>query len=1013
MPTSANDAIDLRRPLVAGLWLALFEVGLVLGLSWDAFLTIFERLRYVAVALTAIPALVVVARLLAEVPARLAERFEDPEYHLGRWAGMVGALGAALLGWALTEGRRARDASWRELGVILFALAAAHGALLLVRFCHRRSPKGWGFPWMMMLAAGGALAVDQLVLVRLYGPFHFGLGVVAITMAVATGTQLPFQRLDALPSTRWSSALLSLATVALAALAISGLENASSARYATETRAPLSGKVMSGFDRLWFDASREEAADVEEAVEGDAVHVEGIDLRDQDILLITVDALRADRLASYGGERGLTPAMDSLADEGVVFEHAYTPTPHTSYALTSLLTGKFMREVLELERSPQQTAPAIALPQLLRDYGYRTAAFYPPAIFFVDRARFEALAESGFGFEYRKAMFAPAADRVGQLEDYLDDVEAGHPLFVWVHLFEPHEPYDPPPAFDRGDGTVERYDGEVAAADAAVGDLVRTFREHRPGATVILSADHGEELGDHGGWYHGSTLYEEQVRVPLIWSSPGIASPGRVGQPVEIVDIATTILATAGIPRDARMRGDDLGPHLAGAELDTPAYAFASIDTERMATDGRYKLLCDPQGRCRLHDLESDPLERADLASAEPERLETMRAALGAFVGSIPRIEALAMEGEVGWPDALARAELGDSSAAPDVVPLLRDRRPPIRIAAAQALARLDHRPAQAALTRLAETDDDDAVRREAALAALALGAEELVARVAEMAREQPADGEWTRRAAVELTKHDEVVAPPLRSLVADTEAAEGDRRAAVQALGVARDARARDLLIDLLEDVRLRADAATALGAIGGSVAANALALSLSNERYLPSREAEARALVSMNDRRAVPLIRRFLGVDRPLPNGVALLAEAGALTPPSGEGALVSAERAREGMWACDENGCEPGTDAAIVLPERAAPEAPAQAVVRVCADVAGPFRIAAQPFTLTEGCSELRVEAPEGPARRFPMVGRARVVALAVVPRTDEIPPPPPEPWEEEPTDPSSDPSAADSE
>lgn len=997
MPASSDAKLDLRRPLVAGLWLAIFEVVLVLGLSWGAFLSIFERLRYVAVALTAIPALVVLVRVLGEAPARLAERFEDPERQIGRWTGAVAAAGAGLLGWALTEGRRVHDASWRELGVLLFAVAAAAAAIVLVRFCHRRSPKGWGVPGWMMLGALAALVVDQLVLARLYGAFHLGLGVVAVTLAAAAGTQLPLQRLDAIPSTRWSSALLSLATIALAVLAISALENAPSARHATETRAPLSGKVMHGFDRLWFQPDA--IAETEAPPEAEAVHAEGIDLRDQDILLITVDALRADRLGAYGGGAGLTPAMDALAEEGVVFEHAYTPTPHTSYALTSLLTGKFMREVLELERSPQETAPAVALPQLLRDYGYRTAAFYPPAIFFVDRARFEALAANGFGFEYRKAMFAKAADRVGQLQTYLGEVEPGHPLFVWVHLFEPHEPYDPPPAFARGDGTIERYEGEIAAADSAVGDLVRTFREHRPGATVILSADHGEELGDHGGWYHGSTLYEEQVRVPLIWSSPGIANPGRVTRPVEILDIATTILSTAGIPRDVRMRGDDLGPHLAGAELETPAFAFASIDTERMATDGRYKLLCDPQGRCRLHDLVDDPLERADLAEDEPERTAAMRAALGAFVGSIPRVEAMAMAGEVGWPDALARAELGDSSAAPDVVPLLGDDQPPIRIAAAQALARLEHRPAQAALARLSEADENEEVRREAALAALALGETALAPRVAEMARTQPPDAEWTRRAAVILTAHDLVVAAPLRSLVMDTEAAEQDRRAAVQALGVARDTRSRDLLIELLDDVRLRPDAATALGAIGGEVAADALALSLSNERYLPAREAEARALIRMNDGRAVPLIRRFLGVDRPLPNGVALLAEAGALRPPSGVGALVSAERAREGMWECDDAGCRPGADAAIVLPERAAPGDPAQAVVRVCTDQPGPFRIGGEAFTLTSGCSELRVDAPEGTERRFPMLGQASVVAVAVVPKSEEVPPPPPEPWEEE--------------
>src|SRR5690606_30494727 len=123
-------------------------------------------------------------------------------------------------------------------------------------------------------------------------------------------------------------------------------------------------------------------------------------------LLVTVDTLRADRLGAYGG-RDLTPSMDALAAEGRVFGRAYTPTPHTSYALSSLLTGKYLRPVLELSRAPTDHP---TLPDLLRRYGYRTAAFYPPAIFFVDAARFEALEARGFGFEYRKAMFAPAEE---------------------------------------------------------------------------------------------------------------------------------------------------------------------------------------------------------------------------------------------------------------------------------------------------------------------------------------------------------------------------------------------------------------------------------------------------------------------------------------------------------------------------------------------------------------------------------------------------------------------------
>ena len=992
-----HDAkLDLRRPLVAGLWLALLEALLVLAFSWTAFLSNVERLRYVAVAMTAIPSIVLLVRVLGEVPSRLVSRAEDPERMLGRLAGVLAASVGGVLGWALTEGRRVRDASWRELGVLFFAIVAAWLFTLLVRYCHRREPRGWRIPLLLMVLSVGALAVDQLVLARLYGAFHMGLGMTAIVLAVSAGTQMPLQRLDSAPTTRWASSLLALASLILAALAVLGLQNAPSARFAVETRAPISGKVMAALDRIVPEPEVVSAEPVAGEPEAGAVEVAGIDLRDQDILLITVDALRADRLAAYGGEPGLTPAMDALAEQGVVFEHAYTPTPHTSYALASLLTGKFMREVLELQGA---TAPPVALPELLRDYGYRTAAFYPPAIFFVDRSRFEAMDESGFGFEYRKRMFAPAADRVHQLRDYLSQVETGHPLFVWVHLFEPHEPYEPPAAFARGDSTVERYEGEVAAADSAVGDLVRTFREQRPGATVILTADHGEELGDHGGWYHGSTLYEEQIRVPLIWSSPGRTDPGRVSAPVELVDIATTVLAAAGIPREARMRGDDLSPHLAGAQLDRPAYAFASIRDERMATDGRHKLVCDPHGRCRLYDLEEDPEERHDHGQTDLNRARAMRAALSRFVGSIPRIEAMAMNGDVGWPDALARAELGDSTAADDVVPLLGDSRAAIRVEAAKALARLNHRPAAPTLERLAEADAEEEVRREAALAALILGVDGLASTVVEMTRGRPDDGDWVRRAAVALTEHEQVVAGPLRSLVADDTASEADRRAAIEALGRVRDVRSRDLLIDRLDDVRLRADAAEALGSIGGGATADALALSLSNERYLPAREAEARALVRLDDRRAPTLIRRFLGVDRPLPNGVSLLRQAGDLSRASGAGAVVTDERVREGMWECDATGCRPGAEAVIRLPPRDGPPAPAKAIFLVCAERPLQVRVGGGAHDLLEGCSQVVVDAGPGPERHFPILGEARFEAVAVVEVTEEVPAPEPEPWESE--------------
>src|SRR5262249_3629076 len=150
-------------------------------------------------------------------------------------------------------------------------------------------------------------------------------------------------------------------------------------------------------------------------------------------------------------------------------------------------------------------------------------AFYPPAVFFIDEHRFHELREEQLGFEYAKEEFAPPELRRSQIEGYLKAAAPGRPLFLWVHLFEPHEPYEVHPDHEfTGDPRLDAYDSEVAEADAFVGDVVRLIGEHRPRGTVfIVSADHGEEHGDHGGRYHGTTVYEEQVRVPLIIVAPG------------------------------------------------------------------------------------------------------------------------------------------------------------------------------------------------------------------------------------------------------------------------------------------------------------------------------------------------------------------------------------------------------------------------------------------------------------------------------------------------------------
>src|SRR5262249_42747269 len=140
-------------------------------------------------------------------------------------------------------------------------------------------------------------------------------------------------------------------------------------------------------------------------------------------------------------------------------------------------------------------------------------------------------------------------------------------LLLWVHLFEPHEPYVAHPEHPFGERDVDRYDGEIALADDGIGEIVAAVRSARPNAVIVATADHGEAFGEHGERYHGSAVYEEQVRVPLVVVAPGLPGGRRIAAPVQTIDILPTILAALDIPRPARVDGNDLGPWLrAGAE---------------------------------------------------------------------------------------------------------------------------------------------------------------------------------------------------------------------------------------------------------------------------------------------------------------------------------------------------------------------------------------------------------------------------------------------------------------
>jgi len=720
------------------------------------------------------------------------------------------------------------------------------------------------------------------ILPRLYPAFHVALALLALlTVCLAT---LVVRYDEVARSHRASSSRSRLLRVAgalvLFALCAAGapsaaqsLQFADNVRFIYHERAPVLGQVLVLAARI-----QPPAAVGDGPAPGLATGGQRVDFLGRDILLITVDALRADHVGAYGYERATTPEIDALAKEGAVFERAYTPTPHTSYAITSLMTGKYMRPLVRQGLAATSETWA----SHLRRYGYRTAAFYPPAIFFIDADQFRTFSEKSLDFEYVKKEFADPELRIAQVREYLGSVPDDKRLFLWVHLFEPHEPYEAHPEHDFGPRDIDRYDSEIAVADRSVGEIVRMVRARNPKTVVMLTADHGEEFGEHGGRYHGTTVYEEQVRVPLVIVAPGAVSPARIATPVQLVDLLPTVLSGLEVPRPARVRGNDLGPLLTGtaSEEQLRGFVFAESETLTLLARGSHRLVCARRiGACALYDIEDDPGQHRDIAPVRSADVAELRKLLRSIEGSHGRfeVEGLRQDGKL-WPEALRRGIAGDGDAAAQVAALLDDADVAIRRKAAEVLFELGRPEAAVGLRLALVRDEDDEVQRWCALALTRLG--EGAPRTHEMLEDR--DVRWRRLAALSLAEAGDGRGE--RTLLAWWRASHVTRSGAspeaisferarelARALGAIRSDDAVGMLIRELHDVRLRPHLAAALADIGNDAARPALAEQLASERHLTGRRAIVDALVRLGagpELRA-PLIR-LLGIPDPLPNGL-----------------------------------------------------------------------------------------------------------------------------------------------
>ena len=394
------------------------------------------------------------------------------------------------------------------------------------------------------------------------------------------------------------------------------------------------------------------------------------------------------------------------------------PSPHTSFSLASLLIGKY---ALSLSRLGLFTGHE-TIAEILRAYGYKTAGFFPPAIFYVDGERFKEYEQKHYGFEYvRFEPFKEDVDAPARTDQILSFLEAEKParVFLWVHYFGPHEPYvdhpgpGAPPPF--GATAMDRYDGEIRWVDGEVGRLVDGIRKQRPRSIIVVTADHGEEFGEHGGAYHGTSLHDEQLRVPFIVSLPDGTS-ARVGGMVSTIDIMPTLLSLVDVPVSTRVRGADLSPWMQAAAPPVTALpvAFAEVESQKMAAHGNEKLICDGErAYCRLFDLSLDPREVKDFAAERPERVAELKAAIGDWLGANGALERGPVGGGARTNDRralLERVHLGDKEAIPGVVALLADGTVPAseRLDGVRSLALLKDERARPGLQLAAGSTDPE-----------------------------------------------------------------------------------------------------------------------------------------------------------------------------------------------------------------------------------------------------------------------------------------------------------------
>jgi choline-sulfatase len=365
------------------------------------------------------------------------------------------------------------------------------------------------------------------------------------------------------------------------------------------------------------------------------------------LLVITLDTTRADRLGAYGLADAGTPALDRLAREGALFRHATSSAPLTLPSHSSIFTGRFppahgVRDNGGFFLDPKEQT----LAETLKDSGFTTAGFIAAYVLDAKWGIDQGFTKYVDDFDLSKyraislgAIQRPANEVVDHALEWLraTPVTPASPFFAWVHLYDPHTPYEAPEPY-KSTFAGKPYQAEIAFTDAQVGRLISFLEERQllEHTVVVVAGDHGESLGDHGEQAHGFFIYESVMRVPFIVRAPIAAMRGRVvDDPVRLVDIMPTALELLGVPSPAPMDGRSLVPLLTGAtrEMGLESYSEALYPLHhfgwsdlRSLREGRFKLIAAP--RPELYDLADDPGETKNLYDDRRPLGDRMRARL-------------------------------------------------------------------------------------------------------------------------------------------------------------------------------------------------------------------------------------------------------------------------------------------------------------------------------------------------------------------------------------------------